>query len=103
MNTSSLRPQQRDGGDITRRHALKKLKRSLPSNVNAAHVADIEQTGGLPDMSVFLHHARILNRHLPAGEIYEFGPMDTMLFYQGSLFHDLCHNEVTPPAAQPQK
>jgi hypothetical protein len=29
--------------------------------------------------------------------------MDTMLFYQGSLFHDLCHNEVTPPAAQPQK
>ena len=40
----------------------------LVRNLDLAHVGDVEHAAGLPNRAVLLANARVLDRHLPAGE-----------------------------------
>ena len=48
-----------------------------------AHVADVEKAEGLADREVLLHDARVLERHLPGGELDEPCPGLPMPFVEG--------------------
>jgi hypothetical protein len=51
-------------------------------------VADVEEPGSGPHCLVLLDDARVLDGHLPSGEIDEFGSVETMLLDQRSVLHD---------------
>ena len=64
---------------IIREHALQKLLRLRPARLHLTHVRDVEDTGVPPDGEVLLANARVVDRHLPAGEGHELGTGVDML------------------------
>ena len=59
--------------DLDRRHlvghdAVEELRGVAAADAGFAHVGDIEEPGRLTDRHVFFDDARVLYRHLPAGE-----------------------------------
>ena len=48
---------------------LEERQRVAALDLDLAHVADVEQAGGVAHRVVLIHDAAILNRHLPAAEL----------------------------------
>jgi hypothetical protein len=69
-----LRAVDRDPGHIVGEHALEEGLGVGTGGLDLAHVRDVEHTDTLADGHVLLADARVLDRHLPAGEWDEPGP-----------------------------
>jgi hypothetical protein len=85
-------------GRTVRGDRLDYVQRFGPANLDFAHVADIEETDGVPDRVVLLDDSRILHRHVPAAEIDHLRFHTPMNRVQGRSFEigrGLAH-ETTP-------
>ncbi len=59
----------RQADHVDRHQAFQRLGGALAAQHHLAHVADVEQPGGLARVQMFLHHAqRVLHRHVVTGE-----------------------------------
>jgi len=54
---------------------IEKLARLGTTDIDFAHVADVEQAGGAAHHLVLFEDAAVLDRHFPAGEIDQPGAM----------------------------
>ena len=66
-------------------HEIDQLLRFRAADIDFAHVADIEQTGGAADGVMLLDQAGILHRHVPAAEIDHLGLRGPMYLIQRSF------------------
>src|SRR6185369_10763291 len=54
--------------NVVRRDVVYERHSALSSHFELAHVADVEEAGGLPDGEVLRDGSRVLDGHVPAGE-----------------------------------
>ena len=62
---------------------LQQRLRIRAAGLDLAHVGDVEHPRGLPDGQMLLADARVLDRHLPAGERHQPGPGRDVAGVQG--------------------
>jgi hypothetical protein len=66
---------------------LEKGKGASSRDSHPPHMAHIEEPDMGTDCMVLIHHTCVVDRHLPAGKVDEFGAACTMLLDEGSLLH----------------
>ena len=69
----------REFTDIVGGDSLEEGNGTSPGDSHPPHVAHIEEADMGADGMVLVHNAAVLDRHLPSGEIDEFGPAGLMM------------------------
>ena len=81
----------RDLADVVRRDSLEERDGAGAGDSQPPHMAHIEEADMGADGVVLVHDTAVLNRHLPSGEIDEFGAAGLMVRDQWGALHDVAH------------